>query len=358
MAFADKRGVDVVQRITHDYKLISPLMDYIELLYYLLSNTDIDNKLIPNIFPKEFSDIIELFEYYGYFCDYKYSDIKFKPLDIKENDENKVVVCVSGGKDSLATALYYKERGYDVRLFHLKGINKCYPDEHKAIERASEYLGLPLCEWELKLHGNHQYVEHPIKNWIFMNSALTYAIRDVGTINVAVGNFTTAYLMDNKFEVSSGDTIELWQKYTDIIHLILPNFEVMIPLENVGSTLKAFEGNAELLEISQSCIGTYRFKEYKGNLVRSKYNYPLLPHRCGSCWKCALEYIYYVEHGMFDMNEPYYKHCLKILYNTMKFENDENDYSVQDVWNNYMLSDKIENSKLEGIESLNMKGLR
>ena len=349
-----------MQKITHDYKLISPLMDYINLLYTSLSDTGdavIKRNLVRTKFPLSFESIIELFSRYGYSCLCEYADIKFDKIH-RIWDEKAVVVCVSGGKDSLATAMYYKERGYDVRLFHLRGINKCYPDEHRAIENAARYLGLPLCEWEVKLHGNHVYVEHPLKNWIFMNMALTYAIRVVGTINVAVGNFKTAYLIDNKFEVSAGDTVELWAQYENIIRTVLPEFKVLIPLENVSETLASFEGKMDLLEISQSCIGTYRFKEYKGNLVRKKYKYPLLPHRCGSCWKCALEYIYYVEHDMFEMNEDYYKHCLKILYNTMKFENDYNEYSVEDVWNNYMLSDKIEDSKLDGILDLNMKGLR
>ena len=346
-----------MQTISYDYKLISPLMSYIHLLYSILSGGAEKRGLLQDVFPLEFEPVVDLFDRHGYGYDCKYAEFIFPKIPKQTNDK-AVVVCVSGGKDSLATAMYYKERDYDVRLFHLKGINKCYPDEYKAIENAARYLGLSLCEWEVKLHGNHQYIEHPLKNWIFMNAALTYAIREVGTTNVAVGNFQTAYLSDQKFEVSAGDTIEFWHYYEDIIHMILPDFQVLLPLENVGETLRAFEGKPELLEISQSCIGTYRFKEYKGNLVRKKYNYPLLPHRCGSCWKCALEYIYYVEYDMFEMNEEYYKHCLKILYNTMKFENDYNEYTVEDVWNNYMLTDSIENSKLDGILDLNMKGLR
>lgn len=351
-----------MQSVSHDYRLLSPLMDSIETLYYYVSD-DYDehsiNALIPMTFPRSFENTVNVFADNGHYFNVSYTDsAPPKKVRVKDNKKDVVVVCVSGGKDSLATTLYYIEHGYDVRLFHLKGINKCYPDEHRAIENAAEYLKLPLCEWEVKLHGNHCYVEHPLKNWILMNAALTYAVTEVGTLNVAVGNFTTNYLIDNKFEVCAGDTTEFWALYEDIIHAVLPKFKVMIALRDVRESLAFFEKRPELLAISQSCIGTYRFKEYRGNLIRKKYTYPLLPHRCGCCWKCALEYIYYADRDVFEFNEDYYKHCLKILYDTMKADNNWNEYTIEDVWCNFMIHNDMENSKLENIWAVNVKGLR
>ena len=334
-----------MQKVTHDYRLLHPFMDYIEQLYYLTSGEDDTSNLVGVSFPRQFEGILQLFSDYGYPRKYKYFGFKTKPLNI-ETDDNKVVICVSGGKDSLATVLYYIDEGYDVRLFHLKGINKCYPDEHMAIEKAAEYLKLPLCEWEVKLHGNHQYIEHPLKNWIFMNAALTYAVTEVGTTNVAVGNFNSSTLAEQRFEVSGGDTMDMWGAYCEIINAILPNFEVLVPLENMGDTLKAFNGRKELLEISQSCIGTYRFKEYKGNKVREKFKYPLMPHRCGSCWKCALEYIYFSDHDVLEFNKKYYQYCLERIFKSfnMVFPGDL-PKTITDLWNS-LLFYPIEESKL------------
>ena len=335
-----------MQSVTHNYKLLSPLMDYIEQLYYLMSGEDDTRRLVETSLPCQLESIVNLFNEYGYPRNYKYFDMAVEPIKFR-NHKKRVVVCVSGGKDSLATVLHYVENGYDVRLFHLKGINKCYPDEHKAIERASEYLKLPLCEWEVKLHGNHQYVEHPLKNWIFMNVALTYAVTEVGTINVAVGNFSSSVLEDNKFEVSSGDAMEMWDEYCKIVNDILPNFKVLVPLENVGDTLRAFEGKKDLLEISQSCIGTYRFKEYRGNIIRSKYGYPLMPHRCGGCWKCAIEYIYFCDHDMLEFNKEYYQYCLLRLFLSynLVFPGDL-PKTIEDLWNSLLVNHDITESKL------------
>lgn len=346
-----------MQKVTHSYKNISGIMDYIDSLYYLFSNDDAEetHRLVSIQYPSQFEDIWELFSGFGYDFDCDFTDMTFPTVEVGNNSDI-VVVCVSGGKDSFATALYYKEQGYDVKLFHLLGINKCYPDEHRAVEQGAKYLGLPLFEEFVKLTGSHQYVEHPLKNWILANAALSYAVNVWDTSAVAFGNFNTGYLIDNKFEVCGGDTVDLWNMYNKIIQTVIPDFEVLLPISDISESLKVVGQDRKLLEISQSCIGTYRFREYKGNLVRKKYGVDLLPHRCGSCWKCAVEYLYYVEHGIFDMNEPYYKHCLKILYNTMKVDNNYNDYTVQEVWDNYMLADSIKDAKLDGIETLNMKG--
>ena len=335
-----------MQSITHDYKLLHPLMNYIEQLYYLMSGEDNTHALVETSLPSQFKSILQLFADYGYPRDYKFFDMVVESLDIK-NHNDRVVVCVSGGKDSLATVLHYVEEGYDVRLFHLKGINKCYPDEHRAIERASDYLKLPLCEWEVKLHGNHQYTEHPLKNWIFMNAALTYAVTEVGTTNVAVGNFFSSTLEENKFDVSSGDAMEMWDEYCGIINDIIPNFNVLVPLENVGDTLKAFEGKLDLLEISQSCLGTYRFKEYRGNNVRKKFGFPLMPHRCGGCWKCALEYIYFCDRDMLEFNKGYYQYCLLRLFLSynMVFPGDL-PTTIQELWDSLLINHDITESKL------------
>jgi len=337
-----------MQRVSHEYRNVSELLDLIDDVYYYTSDYDEkeSNRLFSNkSYPESFKGIFDIFETYGYSFNPKYKPFKFNTVDLESN--NKVVVCVSGGKDSTATALHYKELGYDVYLFHLIGINKCYPDEYKSVENIANYLSLPIRFERIKLTGNHMYIEHPLKNYIIMNAAINYA-KEIETCNIAMGDFNTAYLEDNKFEVCGGDTVEMWNIYRDIVKDTIPNFNLMTPIENVNESMNAFKSDKELLKLSQSCIGTFRFREYKGNLIREKFKYDLMPHRCGSCWKCALEYIYYTDSDVLEFNEMYYKYCLTILLN-YTVRHGETPYTIYDLWNEYLFYD-IEDSKLEGIE--------
>ena len=341
-----------MQSVTHDYKNSSELFDFFENLYFLTSE-DIwmrSGKLFNNLLPSSFKPIVELFDFYGYKFDFDYADMKFEPLKdfVIDEDSKKVIVCVSGGKDSTATVKYYIDNDYQVELLHIRGLNKCYPDEYKAVRRIAEYFNVPLHEWNVKLHGNHMYVEHPLKNYIMVNVAIHLAL-ELGVYKIAVGDFETASLDDNRFDVSGGDCYELWDVYNAIISEIIPGFKVQQPLFNVEDSLKTYLDNKELLELCQSCIGTFRFREHKHGLMVKKYNVDLMPHRCGCCWKCALEYLYYTDHDVLEFNEGYYKHCLEVLLRNYVQSNNLIPYSIYELWDAYLFYD-ITESKLKDID--------
>ena len=76
----------------------------------------------------------------------------------------------------------------------------------------------------------------------------------------------------------------------------------------------------------------------KKNLV--KYNEPVLERRCGSCWKCAVEYIWFTDFNIFEYNEAYYRHCLDVLKNTIKKETGQTDIDIEDIWQNYFFYER------------------
>ena len=63
-----------------------------------------------------------------------------------------------------------------------------------------------------------------------------------------------------------------------------------------------------------------RYRDYLKEKNEAKYNVKILPHRCGSCWKCCLEYCILVNEGILIKNEAFYKHCLKVLQRTLNEE--------------------------------------
>jgi len=322
-----------MQKVIRKQTNIHEIFDYIDSLYYETSGYKTERTLIPKYFPSSMHDILELFDTYGYEFNIKLKDMSFNKIEF--NFDNKsVIVCVSGGKDSLSTALYYKDRGYDVILYHMKGINKCYPDEYKRVEDIANYLGVKVYFDDVSLSGNHMYIEHPLKNYMLMNGAIQYGI-SIGVSNIAVGNFTNSNLKDNKFEISGGDCIELWEAYTQILKDIIPNFHILMPLNNVNESMERLLQDKHLLSLSQSCLGTFRFREHKRKINMEKYSVDLFPNRCGSCWKCAVEYIYYTDRGLLDLNVDYYKHCLEVLMMDMK-HNDLMPYTIEFIWDNYL----------------------
>lgn len=338
------------QKIIRQQNNLSIVFDYLDRLYYE-SSEPIPYKLFPTYYPYYFNDLIKLFTNYSSSFNYLKATSNtevYKPKLPKYNSKN-MIVCFSGGKDSATTALHYKKLGYSVYLYHLKNINKAYPKEYENAEKLAQQLDMPLYIEEITLSGNHIYTEHPMKNIIIANSALQFGIRNNISIKIAFGNYYTALLKDNKFNICAGDCRDMWVIYERIIQHIIPKFKMYIPLRNIKTTLKSLETHKYLLSNCCSCISPYRYRNYWKAQNESKYNITLPKNRCGNCWKCAVEYIYYTDNNIWEYNEEYYKHCLRVLYkNNIKEE--KIIYSIYGLWNDYLFY-PIKKSKLRGIEN-------
>lgn len=233
------------------------------------------------------------------------------PNPIERN--NKIVVAFSGGKDSVSTAMKYKNMGKDVQLFYVSGINKSYPDEMEHAQTIAKTLGLPLHIDYVKQGGKTSFKESPIKNQIIASMALNFAVEHCGCCSVAFGDFVTDNVNNSQFYESWSDTQEMWDAWLELVRLYVPNVELLIPFNTYNETLDIITDNKELQSLTCSCILPYRFRKMtrEGNI--KKYNVDLLPNRCGSCWKCCTEYIFMVDKGVVPINEEFYKHCLDFL---------------------------------------------
>lgn len=325
-----------MQTISHEYENVSPIFDEIERYYSIVSEKQYKKTLVPQIFDGSFMLLDELF----YTLADVYSGIEFihRQYDIIDiEDNNNMIVCFSGGKDSIATALYYIEQGYNVYLYHMRHINPPLSDEYIHAQKIAEKLGLPIRIDSVKLSGFHDYVEHPMKNMIIANGALNYGIREgIGT-NIAFGNYLSSSVEDDNFEFCGGDDTEMWCAYNDIIQRIIPDFMMNICLHDIGDSLEKVCYNKNVLDLSVSCICRANLRNHWHNWAEEKYHIKLPKNRCGRCYKCCLEYIWMTDHDLQEYNRDYYEYCLSNLKRNLEKEGNSDD-----VWNHYFFYDKSE----------------
>lgn len=322
-----------MQCVSHRYKNELQVFNDIETLYWLTSDRH-PNPLLPVEVDESCSSLVALFRQYGDMeCPVRYKRRTTRFLDLTGFDANNVILCYSGGKDSTAAVFKLREQGYNVYLYHLKGANRFYYDEWQAAEKLAKELDCSLYFDEMHYSGYHEWIEHPMKNMLLANAALCYGIREgIGT-KIAFGNFSNSTLEVDPFDVCGGDCKEMWSAYNHIIQTVIPGFEVMLPLVNMQDTLDTLP--PELIPLTQSCMTPNRFRESLRQKNLAKYGEPTLEHRCGSCWKCAVEYIWMADNGLAEYNEDYYNHCFETLRNTMKKETGVRYVSDEAVWNNY-----------------------
>ena len=309
-----------IQEIKADIKNEPEWLKNIFNLYCLYSNQyEIKANSANVYFDKDIKPLIDTLEI-GLKEQHVYNYILTKKQDLVVNKTNNVVVCFSGGKDSVATAIKYKKLGYNVYLYHVRGINGVYTDEYIRAEEIAKYLNLPLYIEKIKLNGKNTYLEHPLKNQVVCSLALNYSIsNNIGTC-IAFGDFTSDIIDEGLFDRNWSDTKEMWDSYVEYIKTYIPSFELNIPFKNYLETLNIVSKDMKLLNMTQGCLSPQRFKNKLHNFNTSKYNVNLLNNRCGSCWKCSVEYIYLVDNGLVEPNNEFYVHCLDVLKKKMKEE--------------------------------------
>lgn len=302
-----------MQTIKHNdnNKNIHPIMDEIDKFFAMSSEIETRQpKLVPTVFDDRFMYLNDLFTMYGgTWYDVRFTKRKYEPLKLPEYDEKNVIVCFSGGKDSLAVALICKELGYNVYLYHLKNVNPIF-DEYKAVQELAEKLELSVYIDEVTVSGHHEWIEHPMKNMIVANGALNYGVKNNITTKIVFGNYFNGSLEYDDFAWRAGDDQEMWTAYEKIMSAVIPDFHMHFCLEDTQDTLNKVCQHKDLLDLTISCIGRAGLRDYRRSWVKDKFNIDLPKHRCGSCVKCAVEYIYMADYDLQKYSPEYYKYCL------------------------------------------------
>lgn len=338
--------MQIVNRVTPN---ISPIMDDIDRIYCQLSEFETTKPVVPQRYDNSFRLLVDIFEA---FSDHKWS-IEYENREypqIEPIENNNLILCFSGGKDSIASAIRYKKMGYNVYLYHMRHINPTFSDEWECAKKLADMLELPIFFDDIHFKSFHRWTEHPMKNMLIANGALSYGVREGITTHIAFGNYTTSYLDDNVFDRCAGDCMDMWETYNEIIRRVIPTFEMDANLDNMGDTLDTLADRRDLLDESLSCLCRHSLREYRKNWVKEKYGIDLFNRRCGSCYKCCVEYIYMADHDKLPFSEEYYKYCLGQLYRVALAEKIPVS-NVHDIWLNYIFYDEDKSKIAEQLDT-------
>ena len=319
-----------------------PLLDDVDRLYAYLSDKPSTALFYPT-FDESFKSLIETFKRYtGENWKVKY--VQKDCTKIKSRENNNVILTFSGGKDSITSALRYIRGGYNVYLYHMKHINPSFSDEWKCAKESADILGLPIFFDDIQFSGHHMYMEHPMKNMLIANGAISYGIREGLGTTVAFGNYLNSYLDDNVFERCAGDCVDMWETYEAVVQRVIPDFYIQMNVNNMGDTLDELVDRPDLLNVSLSCLCRHSLRDYRRQWVKDKFGVELFNRRCGSCYKCCVEYIYMADHNKMPFNESYYKYCLGQLLKVLEAEEGIQD-NIDMLWKHFCAYPKNE-SKL------------
>lgn len=225
-------------------------------------------------------------------------------------ETNPIVVGFSGGKDSVATAIRCKREGRSPHLFHVRGINTSYPNEYDCVQDAAEMLGFPLTVAEVKVIGGSDYKENPTKDQLILAMMV-----DFGVLH-GIRDFTLGVEITNRLKTSNIDYN--WSDAMEMFTGIGPWFATSIPgyafhwfIKNHTDSLKTILSESiDLLESTISCLLPYRYQASRKRQNEEKYGVKLLKNRCGSCWKCCVEYLNLIAFDVVGKpNVEFARHC-------------------------------------------------
>ena len=163
-----------MQYIVHE-KHLNSLFKEFEKLYIYTSDLKHATTLLQSSYSLCFKSLIDLFSKHSkasYNVKYKRTEYKhIVPKKSRLTNNGRIILCYSGGKDSTATAIRLKNEGWDIVLYHLRGINQTYRDEYMR-KLALEYpqygwdrnMGYPTPE-HVQAIIEHGYTPHHRKSF-------------------------------------------------------------------------------------------------------------------------------------------------------------------------------------------------
>lgn len=242
-----------------------------------------------------------------------------KKFDIEApalKDKKRAIVAFSGGKDSIAAALKLRSEGISVKLLHVLGINRSFMHEIHAAKRAAELMQMPIETVRIAIRGKSidEWRENPFRNCLIMAICAARGADDSSAI-YALGNHTIASIKEIALECGLSDSMEIIEATAEYLGSVFKGYEQRYPLRNFSESLLTILrfGGLELMEASSSCMMPERFKKAHRNNALKVYKGKLLEGRCGSCYKCSLEWIILSRAGKAEPDERFEERAKRII---------------------------------------------
>jgi hypothetical protein len=235
----------------------------------------------------------------------------------------RAVVGYSGGKDSVAMAIKMQKAGYKVEAFHVQNLNRSCSDEKQASIETCRLLDIPLTIKSVKTNGPTMRIESPVKNLL----VLAMMLDDCGPLGVKT--YALGTQVNRKGGVDDFNTNMDFSDSPDVLFIGSELFRqekgFNLRVGELGKSsidayysMKIVLGHKkgwELLCAYRSCMTQFRFKDMRRKHNEKKYSLKLLPGRCGSCWKCCLEYLVLDAMGAVKSNKGFKEKCFSFIHN-------------------------------------------
>lgn len=237
-----------------------------------------------------------------------------EPLEVPCSNDAEILIGFTGGKDSLACALEARRHGMEPVLVQLVGLNRGYPAEAGAARQLADRLGMELVQVPCRQRGTNAWPDNHVKNQLVL-AVLT----DLGLVRgirwVTVGDQSEITSMAaSAYGYDWSDTVEMIAAYNDWATARWPAYRWRYLLRNYTDSYRIiYESDPALLGMTRSCISPHRFVEHWRQGNERKYGVQLPAGRCGSCYKCAMEWLNWRALGGAQANAGYLRHCLDVL---------------------------------------------
>ena len=245
-------------------------------------------------------------------------DMRFAPVDIPGRvahvpENKKVMVGLSGGLDSVYCMRKLIEQGYEVTGVHIAGLNREYAKQEEQAARTSAAMAGARYMKFTVYPPKQAFPDNPWKNQLILSIMLENGAKN-GIYRYAIGSDWTTPLSEAVTGFTITDSIEVNREYWAGVKQRFPQAELIFIPDNVKKydrLLYLYDCGA--LEAVSSCVAPNRFRASLHEKNETKYGIHLYPGRCGSCYKCAMEYILLVEGGRVEKNAAFYEHAWDTL---------------------------------------------